>query len=157
MSAEENKELIRRLAEEVFSRGNLDAIDRYYAPDWVLHDAPPNAEADREGLKGVLRTIRDGFPDVRTRIDLILAEGDLVAYRPIAEGTHTREYFGLAPTGKRVTLRQLSIDRIRDGKIVESWFESFGQGFYYQLTGKPAPVEAAARQGSSREPLGSAH
>jgi predicted SnoaL-like aldol condensation-catalyzing enzyme len=145
MSAEDNKALIRRVADEVFSKGDFDAIDRYYAPDWVLHDAPPNAEPNREGLKRVLRTIRGGFPDVRTRIEIILAEGDLVAYRPIAEGTHTHEYFGLAPTGKRVTLRELSIDRIRDGKIVESWFESFGQGFYYQLTGKPAPVEAAAR------------
>jgi predicted SnoaL-like aldol condensation-catalyzing enzyme len=144
MSAEENKALIRRVAEEVFSQGKLDAIDRYYAPDWAQHDAPSNAGSDREGLKKVLETIRGGFPDARVRIELVLAEGDLVAYRAIAEATHTREYFGVAPTGKKVTLRQLNIDRIRDGKIVESWTESFGQGFYYQLTGKPAPTAVAA-------------
>lgn len=142
MSAEENKELIRRVTEEVYSQGDLEAIDRYYAPDWVLHDAPPNAGGDREALKDVLGVIREGFPDVRASIELILAEGDLVASRTTAEGTHTREYFGVAPTGKRVTLRQLNIDRVRDGKIVESWSESFGQGFHYQLTGKAPPVAA---------------
>ena len=144
MSADENKELIRKVTEEVYNRGNLAAIDRYYAPDWMAHDAPPNAGGDRASLKEVLGVIRGGFPDVRASIEVILAEGDLVASRTVAEGTHTREYFGVAPTGKRVTLRQLSIDRIRDGKIVESWSESFGQGFHYQLTGKAPPVPAGA-------------
>jgi len=120
-------------------------IDLYFAPNWVQHDAPSNAGADRDALKQVLEVIRGGFPDVRTRIDMILAEGDLVAYRATTEGTHTKEYFGVAPTGKRVTLHQLNIDRVRDGKIVESWSESFGQGFHYQLTGKAPPVAAAAR------------
>ena len=145
MSTEENKALIRKITEEVFSQGKLDAIDRYYAPDWVMHDAPPNAGRDREALKEVLRVIRGGFPDVHASIELVLAEGDLVASRTTAEGTHTREYFGVAPTGKRVTLRQLNIDRIRDGKIIETWSESFGQGFHHQLTGKAPPVAAAAR------------
>jgi predicted ester cyclase len=145
MSGEENKALIRRVMDEVFSQGDTEKIDQYFAPNWVQHDAPPNAGGDRNALKQVLRTIRGGFPDVRTRIDIILAEGDLVAYRATAEGTHTKEYFGVAPTGKRVTLRQMNIDRIRDGKIVESWSESFGQGFHYQLTGKAPPVAAAAR------------
>jgi predicted ester cyclase len=144
MSTEENKALIRRVVDEVYNGGNLEAIDRYYAPNWVLHDAPPNAGGDREALKGVLRTIRGGFPDLRGRIELILADDDLVAYRMTSEGTQTKEYFGTAPTGKHVTLRQLNIDRIRDGKIVESWSESFGQGFHYQLTGKPAPAAVAA-------------
>ena len=144
MSTEENKALIRRINDEVYSRGDLTAIDRYYAPDWVAHDAPANAGGDRESLKEVLSVIRGGFADVRTSIEVILAEGDLVASRTTAEGTHTREYFGVAPTGKRVTLRQLNIDRIRDGKIIESWSESFGQGFHYQLTGKAPPVPAGA-------------
>ena len=66
-------------------------IDLYFAPNWVQHDAPSNAGADRDALKQVLEVIRGGFPDVRTRIDMILAEGDLVAYRATTEGTHTKE------------------------------------------------------------------
>jgi predicted ester cyclase len=145
MSTEENKALIRKVVEEVYSQGNAAAVDRYYAPDWVLHDAPSNAGGDRQALKEVLGVIRGGFPDAHASVELVLAEGVLVASRTTAEGTHTREYFGVAPTGKRVRFTQLNIDRVRDGKIVESWSESFGQGFHYQLTGKAPPVAAAAR------------
>src|SRR5437773_10719985 len=144
MSAEENKELIRKVTEEVYNRGNLAAIDRYYASDWMAHDAPPNAGGDRESLKEVLGVIRGGFPDVHASIEVILAEGDLVASRTTAEGTHTREYFGIAPTGKRVTLRQLNIDRIRDGRSIESRSESVGQGFHYHLTVNAPRVPAGA-------------
>ena len=72
MSAQENKELIQRVSEEVFSKGNLDVIDRYFAPNWVMHDAPSNAGGNRQGLKEVLGVIRGGFPDARASIDLIL-------------------------------------------------------------------------------------
>src|SRR2546430_16695921 len=106
MSAEENKELIRKLTEEVFTKGNLAAIDRYYAPDWVAHDAPPNAGGDRESLKEALGVIRGGFPHVFTSIEGILAEGQLSPARPMAGGTLTREYAGLSPTGKSVTPHQ---------------------------------------------------
>src|SRR2546428_7268337 len=104
MSAEENKELIRRVTDEVYSQGKTEAIDRYYAPNWVLHDAPPNAAPDRDALKQMLSVIRGGFPDVRARIDLIVAEGDLVAYHTISQGPPTKEYFGGAPTRERVDL-----------------------------------------------------
>jgi steroid delta-isomerase-like uncharacterized protein len=141
MSSEENKELIRRVVEAVWNQGDFQVIDRYYAPDYVLHDVPPTGvDMDREDFKRVMRTIRGGFPDLRARIDLIVAEGDLVASRITSSGTHTREYFGVAPTGKAVKLTEIYIDRIRDGRIAETWFESFGQGYHFQLTGKPVPV-----------------
>lgn len=141
MSGEENKQLIHRVVEEVWDRGNFDAMDRYYARDFILHDVPPTgADYGREQFKQVMRTIRGGFPDLSGHIDLMLAEGELVATRLTSSGTHTRPYFGVEATGKTVKLTEIYIDRIRDGKIVETWFESFGQGYYYQLTGKTVPV-----------------
>jgi steroid delta-isomerase-like uncharacterized protein len=142
MSAENNKELVRRMWEDVWSEGNLDAMETYFASDFVLYDPPTGGNMNRARFKEVVRVIRGGFPDLRGRIDPILAEGDLVACRLVSSGTHTREYFGLGPTGKKVNLTEIYIHRIRDGKIIESWFESFGQGFSYQLAGKPAPVAA---------------
>ena len=141
MSIETNKELVRRAVDEVWNHGNLDAMDEYYAREHKLRAVPPTgADFSREQFKGVMRTIRSGFPDLHARIDLILAEGDLVASRLTSSGTHTRAYFGVEPTGKTVTLVEIYIDRIREGKIVETWFESFGQGYYYQLTGKQVPA-----------------
>jgi steroid delta-isomerase-like uncharacterized protein len=141
MSVEDNKEMIRQVIEEIWNRGNFDAMDRYYASDHILHGVPPTgADYGREQFKQVMRTIRGGFPDLSAHIDPMLAEGEFVAYRLTSSGTHTREYFGVKPTGKTVNLTEIYIDRVREGKIVETWFESFGQGYYYQLMGRPVPV-----------------
>src|SRR2546425_13268235 len=97
MSAEENKALIRRVTDEVFSQGNTDAIDRYYAPNWVLHDAPPNAGESRDALKQVLSVIRGGVPDVRPQIALIAAEVVPVAYHTTSDGSATQVSSGPPP------------------------------------------------------------
>jgi steroid delta-isomerase-like uncharacterized protein len=146
MSSEKNKDLVRRAVDEVWNKGNLEAMDRDYAADHILHSVPPTGtDFGREDFKRVMATIRGGFPDLSARIDLMLAEGEFVAYRLLSSGTHTRTYFGVEPTGKTVRLAEIYIDRIRDGKIVETWFESFGQGYYYQLTGRAVPALAPSR------------
>jgi serine phosphatase RsbU (regulator of sigma subunit) len=108
MSLEENKALCNRGAEAI-SRGDFDAIDEIYAPD--------NAQK----LKEMLTQARQAFPDFRGINVIQIAEGDLVANRTVLHGTHLGEFQGLAPTGMPVTVEGLSIDRVVDGKIVESW------------------------------------
>jgi serine phosphatase RsbU (regulator of sigma subunit) len=108
MSLEEYKALCNRGAEAI-SRGDFDAIDEIYAPD--------NAQK----LKEMLTQARQAFPDFRGINVIQIAEGDLVANRTVLHGTHLGEFQGLAPTGMPVTVEGLSIDRVVDGKIVESW------------------------------------
>ncbi len=52
MSAEDNKTLIREIIEEVWNRGNLAAVDRYFAPDYVDHAPLPGQGPGPEGYKG---------------------------------------------------------------------------------------------------------
>lgn len=137
MSAE-NKELVRRSIEAVNEEGP-DAVDRFFAPDWVGWDSRDGTKQSREDSKKELQVILSGFPDARVTIEDLVAEGDRVASRMTVTGTHTMEYFGVSPTGKKVRMSMMGIDRIANGKIVESWSESSGQGFHYQLTGKRAP------------------
>jgi predicted ester cyclase len=96
--------------------------------------------SNREDLKKEFEVVLSGFPDARVAIEDLIAEGDKVATRLTLSGTHTTDSptYG-APTGRRLSLQMMEIDRIANGKIVESWSESSGLGFYYQLTGKPAP------------------
>jgi predicted ester cyclase len=62
-----------------------------------------------------------------------IAEGDKVANRFVFLGTHLGEFMGVAPTGKRVEFVGNSIDRVVDGKIVESWVEVDLLGVMQQL------------------------
>ena len=55
--------------------------------------------------------------------EIQIAEGDMVANRFVFHGTHRGEFMGIAPTGREVTARGIAIDRVEDGKIVESWIE----------------------------------
>ena len=137
--SEENKALIRRCIEAGNDEGPA-AIDRFYAADWIGWDSRDNSKSTREDMKKEAAVVLSGFPDARLAIDDVIAEGDKVATRLTLSGTHTKESetYG-APTGRRVTITMMQIDRIANGKIVESWSESSGLGFHYQLTGKPAP------------------
>jgi serine phosphatase RsbU (regulator of sigma subunit) len=121
MSLEGNKALCNRGAEAI-SRGDFDAIDEIYAPD--------NAQK----LKEMLTEVRRAFPDFCGMNVIQIAEGDLVVNRTVLHGTHRGEFQGLTPTGKRVTVEALSIDRVVDGKIVESWSHmDLGELFQQQL------------------------
>ena len=40
MSAEETKTIVRKLTDELYDKGNIDAIDRYYASEVVRHRPP---------------------------------------------------------------------------------------------------------------------
>ncbi len=137
--SEENKALIRRATEAGNDEGPA-AIDRFYAADWIGWDSRDGSKSSREDAKKEMEVILSGFPDARTDIDDVVAEGDKVATRLTVTGTHTKDSktYG-SPTGRRITFTMMGIDRIAKGKIVESWNETSGLGFHYQLTGKPAP------------------
>src|SRR3712207_2326253 len=110
MSTEENKALSNEGAEAI-SRGDLDALDEIYAPEVA------------QELKQAVAEIRQAFPDYRGTSEIQIAEGDMVANRWVAHGTHRGEFMGIAPTGREVTFRGIAIDRMADGKIVELWLE----------------------------------
>jgi len=127
--SEENKALVRRQEEELFTQGNLDAADEIYAPDYVGHD-PSNPEEVRglEAAKQAAADYRQAFPDLRVTVEDLIAEGDRVAARLRFRGTHLGELDGIAPTGRQVDCTGIVISRIEEGKIAEDWasFDDFG-------------------------------
>src|SRR5215207_4204368 len=87
--AEENKALARRVMEELFNEGNLDAAEELIAPDFVDHDpAMPEDVRGPEGFKEYVRAFRSAFPDLHVRIEDQVAEGDKVVQRWTGTGTH---------------------------------------------------------------------
>ena len=141
----------RRLLEETFNNGDFSLVDRLVAPDAVNHD--PAEPAQMRGLRGpevVRRTVqiyRAAFPDVRMTVDDVIAAADKVVLRWHSEGTHRGELEGLAPTHARGSVTGISIDKWKDGKIVETWTEWDNLGLGRQLG-------AAPPEGSIGEKLG---
>jgi steroid delta-isomerase-like uncharacterized protein len=126
--SDENKALIQRFVEEAFNEGNLDVSGEVYAPDFVSHESAGPVGRDPEYVKQFVGTYRNAFPDGRTTVEDVIAEGDRVAYRWSFRGTHQGELMGIPPTGKEVTITGITVDRISGGKIEEEWnnFDQLG-------------------------------
>ena len=120
MEATENKALIRRFYEEFVNPGNSSVADEIIAPDCPLHFGGAFMGTGPEAFKQTRAVLYAGFPDLRWTIEEMVAEGEKVAERLTARGTHEGEFMGVAPTGKRVEFEGIAIFRVSEGKIVES-------------------------------------
>ena len=140
--SEEDKAIVRRHYEEAMNDRNLSIMDETYAVDIVHHD--PSNPADIEGvedLKQRFAQIISGFPDLHYTIDDMTAEGDKVVVRWTASLTHTGEFEGLPPTGKRAVVQGIFIHRLAGGKIVEDWANRDTLGLLQQLGVIPVPEQ----------------
>lgn len=122
MSIEHNKQVVRRLFDEVFNQGNLLVINDIIAVDALGHDAT-SAEPKRgiESIRQVAVLFRNTFPDAEYFLDDLLAEGDRVAARWRLVGHHQGEFMGVPPTGREVKVSGIIIYRLADRKIVQYW------------------------------------
>ena len=147
MPAEDHKRLVLRFYEEVWNRGNVDVALEVFAEDYVRHDLrPTKAIPGGEGQRKIAADFRRAFPDLRMSVDLILAEGDLVAARWTTTGTHTGRWADVPPTGRTMTFSGVNVFRFEDGKVVELWNHRDDLGLMQQL-GVPVFAGSAPRPG----------
>ena len=142
MSAE-TKEIARRLIDEAFNGGNLDVVDELVSPEFVNHDAAlPEPTRGVEAAKASIAAYRAAFPDLRLTIEQQVGEGEFVTTRWSATGTHQGDLMGMTATGKQATVTGITIDRIVDGRFVESWTNWDTLGLMQQLGVVPALATA---------------
>ena len=146
MSAEEN----RRLAREgirIWTTGDFDAADEIHAPHYVNHQHhDPDDPRDLRGvepMKALAAEFQKGFPDFRDSIDIQLAEGGMVATRFTSRGTHRGAFMRVEPTHRRLTWTGISIDRVSEGRIVESWasWDMMGMMEHLGVVPEPGPED----------------
>lgn len=131
--SEENKAIMNRFVEEVINRRNLAAADEIVAEDFVELDPLPGQEQGREGLKQVIAMLFAAFPDLWWTVEEQIAEGDKVVSRFIWSGIHKGHFMGIPPTGNQVTVKGVVIDRVVEGKFVESRILMDNLGMMQQL------------------------
>jgi steroid delta-isomerase-like uncharacterized protein len=130
----QNKQLVETFIQELFTKGDLEAVDRYLAPTFVNHDAPlPGAPQGPAGMRLAADLYRRALPDWHSDLEHLIAEGDMVVEIFTACGTHRGELMGVSGTGKTLTLRGINVFRIEDGRIVERWGRLDEAGLLQQL------------------------
>lgn len=145
MPAEENKAAVRRFFIDAFSEGRLEALDEVIAADARAHDpGNPQYTGGTEAAKGLVSMYRSAFPDLRFEVEDMISEGEKVATRWKASGTHEGDLPDIPATGRHATSTGITIDRFEDGRIVESWTSWDTLGLLQQLGVIPAPETAEA-------------
>jgi steroid delta-isomerase-like uncharacterized protein len=126
---------MRNYIEEAWNKGNLDFIDKNFSSDFVTHGIPNfvGQPANRDGVKSVISTARNAIPDLHITIEDILAEGDKVPSSWVAKGTHKGDLMGAKPTGNKISVSEIAVFRVKDGKVVEHWANRDDLGFFQQI------------------------
>ena len=130
--SEHNKEIARRFL-AAFHAGDVATLEEIVAEDVVDHNPQPGQPPGRQALLGAVAMFRAALPDEDAKIDLELAEGDLVTQHGRTSGTHRGDLFGISPTGRRVSFAWADTHRVADGRIVESWHVEDLAGLLQQL------------------------
>ena len=121
MAVGNNKQIFERAVAEVFGRGNLEAVEEFFSPDFKEHEEGPGKGRGREGLKDIVRSVRGAFPDLVVKIESISEDGDQTWARVTFSGTNTGELMGFPPSGRKATWTAIDQCRYLDGKLIEHW------------------------------------
>ena len=116
---------------ELFYQRNLDAIEKYYAPTFVIHR--PWGSSDFEGWKKDCARILTSMPDYRFTVDDLLVAGEVEIVRGTTRGTFMGSFQGVSGAGKQVEMWSIEINRFENGKIVETWIAYDRLGVMQQL------------------------
>lgn len=117
-----NKESVRRLLDEVVTKGNVGLIDELFTEGILDHTVLGDTRG-RDAVKARAGSLRAAFSDFSATAEELVAEGDMVALRATDRGTHDGEFMGLPPTGRKVEYLATAFFRFEDGRIAERWVQ----------------------------------
>jgi steroid delta-isomerase-like uncharacterized protein len=131
-------DVVRRLTDEVFLKGNVDVLDELVADDYVDHDPPPGVEPTKQGFRQLAEMIIAAFSDRRAEFDDYVDTSDgRVVENWAMTGKHTGAAFGLPASGQDVRVRGVEIFRCANGKVVEHWGAVDMGDVFMKATGAP--------------------
>jgi steroid delta-isomerase-like uncharacterized protein len=117
---QDNSSIVRRFIEKTINQGQIESAAQFVWEDVVEQVPFPGQAPGLEGLKDVLRGMRNAFPDLYFSVEEQIAEGDKVLTRFEWTGTHRSDFLGVPATGRSVKVWGMVIDRLQDGRIKET-------------------------------------
>ena len=119
MTAEANKHVMNRFVEFINTASEKLAME-IISPDAIFY-VPGRPEPMRgpAGYLSIIQMMRGGFPDIQWTLEEMVAEGNRVAARFTMRGTHRGTFFGVSPSGNKISVQALNMYRLSQGQFVE--------------------------------------
>lgn len=134
-----NREVARFYFEEVVNKQKLDMLNKVYADSFLVHVLTDNTDnpSTIATQHGFLKYLLKAFPDIHYTISEMYEEGDKIAVRLIAKGTHKGEFWGHPASGNSIkNVSDIFFFRFKDGKVVESWVQLDLHQLFKQIKGE---------------------
>ena len=135
---DEIKAIVKGFVDEVQSKRDVGAIDRFFSQDFVNHTEMPGIPSNLDGVKQFHGMFFAAFPDVTATIHTQVAEGDKVVTHKTFNGTHQGDFMGIPATGKKIAFEVIDIVTITGGKITDHWVVADQMSLMQQLGVIPA-------------------
>jgi predicted ester cyclase len=119
MSLGINKLVTRRFLEEAVNTGDVELLAEFISPDCRETNDSTGQQVGLESIRAHMLGARQTYPDLHITVEQQIAEGDWVATRITARGTHIGQWLGITPTGKQVVITGVNLDRVVDGRMVD--------------------------------------
>lgn len=135
----DNASIIRQFIEQVLNRADIDNAGQFVWEDVIEQVPLPGQGPGLKGLQDVLRGMKAGFPDIHWTIEEQMTDGDRVMSRFVWTGTHRGPFLGIPPTGRKVSVWGVVIDRLLDGRIKQTRIIMDTLGLMAQMGVIPPP------------------
>lgn len=133
-----NKDIVRRVVEEIWNRGELDIIDEVYHPEYSHIDPGNPLVSDLESFRTYVGVLRTAFPDLHVDIDEMICEGDTVAKLWELHATFMSDFMGIPANNEPVSLTGITVYRLADDRIKECVWGYDNLGLMQQIGAIPS-------------------
>lgn len=117
----QNKALATKI-ENAFNDADTAGLDSSMAPGMIDHQLPANMPGTAiQKVNKFMRMFRAAFPDGKTEIKAITAEGNLVSAYITFSGTNSGSFMDMPATNKMISMDGADVFRIENGKVTEHW------------------------------------
>ncbi len=134
----DHKAILARFFQDVWTEGDVDAIDGYLAPRYTIHHDPGDPwdgqTLDIAGFKERVRQSRAPFPDQCFTIHDLIAEQDKVVATWCWTRTHMEDIPGFPASGKRIAMSGMTVYYFEGDRIAGHWQMTDRLGVYQQLS-----------------------
>jgi len=134
--------------------GKADEIDKYIAADYLSHNPMPGTKGTLDDMKNMMKMMKAGYPDMKTTVEDLRVDGDILMARWTTTGTNSGSMMGMPATNKKMTdIMGLEMLRWHNGKFVESWFGMEEMKMMQQLGLMPSMGAAAPPSDTTKKPM----
>jgi steroid delta-isomerase-like uncharacterized protein len=118
----DNRTFARLWFDEVWNNQRESAIDELRDPIGRAFGFPSStSQLSHDEFKEAYRQFNRAFSNIRVTVDEELVQGDRIACRWTAIGTHTGDALGFPPTHKTAQFSGSSFMHLKNGKLHDAW------------------------------------